>query len=76
MLFSIGIFTILIGFLLIIIGIALGMFQESKSRHDYSKRTETFGRETHFENTPDSEESIFMNTLLQEKLNPKSKLEE
>ncbi len=54
MLFLIGIFTILIGFLLIITGIALSMFQDSKSRQDHSKRTDPFGREADFENTPNS----------------------
>jgi uncharacterized protein (TIGR00304 family) len=55
MLFSIGFFTILIGFLLIIIGIALSLYQESRSMQNYSNRTDTSGRETRFENTPDSE---------------------
>ena len=53
MLFLIGIFTILIGFLLIITGIALSMFQDSESRQNHSKRTDPFGREADFENTPD-----------------------
>ena len=55
MLFLIGIFTILIGFLLIITGIALGMLQDSESRQNYSKRADPFGREADFENTPDFE---------------------
>jgi uncharacterized protein (TIGR00304 family) len=55
MLFLIGIFTILIGFLLIITGIALSMFQDSNSRQDHSKKMDAFGRETRFENTPDSD---------------------
>lgn len=57
MLFLIGIFTILIGFLLIITGIALSMFQDSESRQDHSKRTDPFGREADFENTSDSDRS-------------------
>ena len=55
MLFLIGIFTILIGFLLIITGIALSMFRDSESRQDHSKRADPFGRETDFENIPDFE---------------------
>lgn len=54
MLFLIGIFTILIGCLLIITGIALSMFQDSKSRQGHSKITGPFGREADFENTPNS----------------------
>jgi uncharacterized protein (TIGR00304 family) len=55
-LFLIGTFTIFIGFLIMIIGIALDVVRESESRQDYSKRKEPFGKETTFGNTPDSEE--------------------
>jgi uncharacterized protein (TIGR00304 family) len=58
MLFSIGFFTILIGFLLIMIGIALSLYQESRSMKNYSNRTNTSGRETRFESTPDSESPL------------------
>lgn len=54
MLFLIGIFIILIGCLLIITGIALSMFQDSKSRQCHSKITGPLGREADFENTPNS----------------------
>jgi len=54
MLFSIGIFIIFVGFLLIMIGIALSTSRESRSAQDYSNRTDAFGRETNFE-TPNSE---------------------
>ncbi|RXA19578.1 TIGR00304 family protein [Methanosarcina sp. MSH10X1] len=55
MLFSIGIFTILTGFLLIIIGIALSLRQESGSMQTHSNRTDTFGRETRNESPADAE---------------------
>lgn len=58
MLFLIGIFTILIGCLLIITGIALSMFQDSKSRQSHSKITGPFGREADFENTPNSKRPL------------------
>jgi len=59
MLFSIGIFTILIGFLLIIIGIALSLHQESRSTQSYSNRTDAFGREPNFESIPYSETPLY-----------------
>lgn len=59
MFFSIGVFTILIGFLLIMIGIALSLYQESRSMQSYSSRTDAFGRESYFESTSDSESSLY-----------------
>jgi uncharacterized protein (TIGR00304 family) len=61
MLFSIGILTILIGFLLIIIGIALSMYQESRSTQSYSNRTDTYGRDSRFEGTPNFESPLYEN---------------
>ncbi len=58
MLFSIGVLTILIGFLVITIGIALSMYQESRSTQSYSSRTDTSGRARRFESTLDSESSL------------------
>jgi len=55
MLFSIGITTILIGFLLIIIGVALSMYQESRSTQSYSNRTDTSGIDSRFESTSNSD---------------------
>jgi uncharacterized protein (TIGR00304 family) len=66
MLFSIGLFTILIGFLLIMIGIALSLYQESGSAQAYSKRTDAFGRETQFESTPGSETPLHEKPPLRE----------
>jgi len=57
MLFLIGIFIIFIGFLLITIGIALGILQDSESRQDYSKRTDSVVKEADSWSTPDSEGS-------------------
>lgn len=56
-LFLIGILTIFIGFLMIMIGIALGILQYPESRQDYSRRAESFGKKTNFRNNPDSERS-------------------
>ncbi len=58
MLFSIGVLTILIGFLLITIGIALSLYQESRSTQSYSSRTDASGRDRRFESTLDSESSL------------------
>lgn len=55
MLFSIGIFVILLGFVLIVVGIALSLYQESRSTQSYSNRTDEFGRDRYFESTLDSE---------------------
>ena len=55
--FLIGILTIFIGFLMIMIGIALGILQYPESRQDYSRRAESFGKEANFRNTPDSDRS-------------------
>lgn len=54
-LFSIGILTILIGFLLIMIGVALSLCQKSRSTQSYSDRTYTPGRDSRFESTFNSE---------------------
>jgi uncharacterized protein (TIGR00304 family) len=51
---SIGVFTIFIGFLTIMIGIALGVLQSPELRQDYPRRTESSGKENGFGNTPDS----------------------
>ena len=56
-LFLTGIFAIFVGFLIIMIGIALGILRESESRQDYSKRKEPFRKDANFGNTSDSEES-------------------
>jgi uncharacterized protein (TIGR00304 family) len=58
MLFTIGFFTILAGFLLIMIGIALSMYQESRPVQAYSNRTDISGRKTNFGSTVDSEISL------------------
>ena len=50
----VGIFIIFIGFLMLMIGIVLGAFDNSKSRQDYSRRAESFGKETYSGDTPDS----------------------
>ena len=56
-LFLIGILTIFIGFLMIMIGIALGILQYPESRQDYSRRAESFEKEANFRNNLDSERS-------------------
>lgn len=61
MLFSIGVLTILIGFLLITIGIALSLYQESRSTQNYSSRTDASERDRRFESTLDSESSLHEN---------------
>lgn len=58
MFFTIGLFTILIGFLLIMIGMAINLYQESRSAQSYSSKTDTFGRGSRFESTPGSESSL------------------
>jgi uncharacterized protein (TIGR00304 family) len=58
-LFLAGIFIILIGFILIIIGISLGTPRDSESKQDYSKRESSFGKETDAQNIPDSEEPFY-----------------
>jgi len=58
MLFSIGITTILIGFLLIMIGVALSMYQESRSTQSYSNRTDTSGIDSRFESTSNSDSPL------------------
>ncbi len=58
MFFTIGLFTILIGFLLIMIGIAINLYQEPRSAQSYSSKTDTFGRGSRFESTPGSESSL------------------
>lgn len=55
----IGIFVIFVGFLIIMISIALGVLQNSESRQDYSRRTEPFGKETYSEKTSDSSRSPY-----------------
>lgn len=52
----VGIFIIFTGFLMIMIGIALGIFQNSESRPNYSGRTESesFRKRANFEETRDS----------------------
>ncbi|MCC4768285.1 TIGR00304 family protein [Methanosarcina sp. DH1] len=62
MLFSIGITTILIGFLLIMIGVALSMYQESRSTQSYSNRTDTSGIDSRFESTSNSESPLHENS--------------
>jgi uncharacterized protein (TIGR00304 family) len=49
-----GFFTIFIGFLLIMIGIVLGIFQNSEPKQDYSRGQESFGIEAYSGNTSDS----------------------
>ncbi len=66
MLFLIGISVMFIGFLLIMIGIALSLSQESRSAQDYSSRTNTSGKESRFE-IPDSR-SPFHETPPEEKV--------
>mgnify|MGYP000978759026 FL=1 len=58
MFFTIGLFTILIGFLLIMIGIAINLYQEPRSSQSYSSKTDTFGKGSRFESTPSSESSL------------------
>lgn len=62
MLFSIGILTILIGFLLIMIGVALSLYQEYRSTQSYSNRTDTLERDSRFESTSNSESPLHEKT--------------
>lgn len=56
--FLIGVFIILKGFLLIVIGIAMGMFYDSESKQNYPKRTDSSGKETDSWNSPDYKRSL------------------
>lgn len=55
----VGIFAIFIGFLMILIGIALGILQSSESRQDHSGRTESSRNGANFGETRDSSRSPY-----------------
>lgn len=61
MLFSIGILTIFIGFLLIMIGVTLSLFQESRSKQSYSDRKYAPGVDSRLENASTSESPLYEN---------------
>jgi uncharacterized protein (TIGR00304 family) len=58
-LFLVGIFIIFIGFLMIMIGIVLGILQNSEPKQNYSRGQESFGRETYSGNASDSSKSPY-----------------